>query len=119
MYIVLLNTKGKPFDTNKQLASKLKGTSNHDQRIFMLLDVADEGIGDKLKAYATEQAIGEKLNELTEKYYALHPREFDQPWPSKERSDLKLREFLTEHRETPPAEIKKLVKQTFGIDLSN
>jgi len=119
MYIVVLNTKGKPFDTNKTLAAKLKGEKNHDTRIYMLLDVADEGIGDKLKAYASEQAVGEKLNELTEKYYAQHPREFDQPWPSKERLDLKLREFLTEHRETPPAEIKKLAKATFGIDLSN
>ena len=40
-------------------------------------------------------------------------------WPSGERSDIKLRSFLVEHRETPPADIKRFAKQVFGIELSN
>ena len=84
----------------------------------MLLDVADEGIGGKLKDFegeqAThpnpspspspialaltgargpvgEQATGEKLNEVTEKYFKQYPRDFDAPWPSEEPKDIKLR----------------------------
>jgi len=120
-FVVVLNTKGAPFDStvNRGLSSRLRGTTDMNARITMLLDVADAGIGDKLKNFADEQAIGEKLNELTERYYRQYPRAFEDPWPSKERSDLKLRSFLTENRETPPHEIKRLAKAAFGIDLES
>ena len=53
------------------------------------------------------------------RWCAQYPRAFEDPWPSKERMDLKLRSFLVEHRDTPPPEIKRLAKATFGIDLTN
>ena len=39
----------------------------------LLLSAADEGIGDKLREYATEQAAGEQLNAVAEAYFNPKP----------------------------------------------
>ena len=51
-----------------------------DDKIEATLDTVDEGIGEKLKDFEGEQAVGEKLNEVAEKYYKTHPRSFDDQW---------------------------------------
>ena len=73
------------------------------------------------KAFELEQAQGEKLNELTERYYKRYPRGFDDPWPCPQyqETDTVLRKFLTEWTELKPAEIAKLAKQELGIDLDS
>ena len=40
-----------------------KGQPDQDGRVEALLDCADDGIGDKLKAFGKEQTAGELLNE--------------------------------------------------------
>ena len=82
--------------------------------------MADEGIGDKLKAYEGEQASGEKLNELTEKYYTAKPRHFDDEWPSKphNETDKVLRKFLSDYVDRSPNEIRKLAKEQLQIEIS-
>ena len=52
-----------------------------------------------------------------QKYYEKFPRDFDDDWPSKEPSDLKLRAFLLENMHARPAEVRKQAKEIFGIDL--
>jgi hypothetical protein len=120
-FYVILNREAKPFDepSQKRLAARIEKTSSDDARIELMLDVADEGIGERLKAFEGEQASGEKLNELTERYYALKPRSFDEPWPSTahNQTDKGLRAFLTEFVDRPPNVIKKLAKEQLGIEL--
>ena len=137
--MVVLNSKAKPFDEpkHKKLRDRLKKTSiggslltrtlppsppddwPEDQKIAELLDVADDGIGDRLTAFEREQAIGYKLNELTEKYYKANPRNFDDDWPNERYSDdVKLRSFLTTHVDSEPKEIIRLAKQELKIELS-
>lgn len=83
-FYVILSKQNEPFTErkHKRLADMIERLQSDDAKIDQLLEVADEGIGAKLKVYESEQASGEKLNELTEKYYALKPRSFDEPWPS-------------------------------------
>ena len=67
-FYVVLDQSAKPFAKNRELLSRvkaakhtsgeLKGQPDHDARIEVLLDAADEGIGAKLKTYASEQARG-------------------------------------------------------------
>ena len=84
----------------------------------LLLNAADEGIGDKLREYAAEQAAGEQLNAVAEAYFKRHPRSFDAPWPSELASDRVLREFFaTTSDEDPPAVIKAKAKEKLDIDL--
>ena len=84
----------------------------------MLLDVADEGIGDKLKQYGGEQASGEKLNEVALKYFAKHPRDFDAPWPQENvPTDTILRQFMTTMIDEKPEIIKAKAKEMLGIIL--
>jgi len=120
-FYVLLDKAAKPFTepNHRRLAQRIAKLTSEDAKIEELLDVADDGIGDKLKQFEGEQASGEKLNELTEKYYTAHPRDFDDPWPSKEsnESDKKLRTFLTDYVDRRPEEIKKLSKELMGIVL--
>ena len=127
-FYVILSQQARPFSSPKhaKLAEKLRAKSkkmepvhSNDANIGMLLEVADEGIGDRLKEFEQEQAIGEKLNQLTEKFYKRHPRDFDEPWPSEEfyASDVVLRRLLTEHTQTPPKEIVKIAKSELSIDL--
>eukprot|EP00966_Prymnesium_polylepis_P267368 6176800-Prymnesium_polylepis.1 len=87
--------------------------------VGLLLEVADEGIGERLKEFELEQAIGEKLNQLTEKYYKRYPRDFDELWPSEKhyKTDVVLRRILLEHTQTPPKEIVKIAKAELSIDL--
>ena len=86
----------------------------------MLLDAADEGIGDKLREYAVEQAAGERLNAVAEAYYKRHPRSFDAPWPSEIASDRALREFLSAmSSEEQPGVIKAKAKEMLDIDLDH
>ena len=49
-----------------------------------------------------------------------NPRKFDDDWPSQSTNatDLLLRTFLTDHVDKPPDQIRKLAKDTFGIELS-
>jgi len=121
-FYVILNKENKPFSDpkHKRLAVRLEKLSSENQKIEELLDVADEGIGDRLKEFEGEQASGEKLNEVTEKYYTLKPRKFDEPWPSKEHNetDKVLRNFLTEFVDRRPEEIRKLSKELLDIELS-
>ena len=127
-FYVILDTKAKPFSDKKELAAKvrkavhssgeLKGEPDHDARVELLLDCADEGIGDKLVAFASEQAVGEKLNELAEKYYRQHPRSFDAPWPSELESDKKLRHLMTTLVDEKPETIRRTAKESLGIELS-
>ena len=126
-FYVILDTCAKPFTEKKELATKLrkathasgehKGMPDHDARVELLLDCADEGIGDKLVAFAAEQAAGEKLNELAEKYYRQHPRPFDAPWPSEAPSDKVLRQLLMTHADEKPDAIRRAAKEHLGIDL--
>lgn len=170
-FYVLLDTNAKPFTdpAQKQLAGKLRkcvqetgggggrrmttrqsvkagvpdGPPDHAARVELLLDAADEGIGDALKQFEKEQAIGERLNEVTEKYFEAHPRPFDAPWPSQARiphlararrpprvhatdlsltaqasGDLVLRKFLVDHVEEEPKKIVKNAKDLLGLSLS-
>jgi hypothetical protein len=70
-----------------------------------------------------EQAQGEKLNELTEKYYAAHPRLFSDPWPFPEfkKTDAVLRRFLAdwEQLKLTPAQIKQCAKDhpAYGLGI--
>ena len=74
-----------------------------------------------MKAFELEQAQGEKMNELTEKYYKGAPRSFDDPWPMEQykETDAKLRHFLTSLTEIAPKDMVKLAKQDMGIDLES
>ena len=86
-FYVILDKKAPPFSEKKDLLKKVEackknGEVDHDARIELMLDSADDGIGDKLKAFKEEQERGEKLNELAEKYYQANPRSFDGPWPT-------------------------------------
>ena len=118
-FYVILNQKAKPFSEKPKLEAKLKKLTD-DQKIEVLLEVADEGIGEKLKMYEGEQAAGEKLNELSEKYYEKHPRSMDDPWPHEKyfTTDCVMRHFMTEYVGLLPAEITKKAKEELGIDLS-
>jgi len=129
-YLVVLNTRAKPFEGNKELLKKvrgatikegeLKGQPDHEQRVELLLSAADEGIGDKLREYAAEQAAGEQLNAVAEAYFKRHPRSFDAPWPSELASDRALRAFFeTTHEDEPPAAIKAKAKEQLDIDLDS
>jgi len=121
-YFVILNQKAAPFTLPEcsGLANKIGKLKLNDLKIEELLGVADSGIGQQLANYKTEQESGEKLNELTELYYVKNPRKFDDDWPSQSTNatDLLLRTFLTDHVDKPPDQIRKLAKDTFGIELS-
>jgi len=136
-FFIILDDTAKPFNDPKH--SKLKqrltkmsappskgstaelgaGPSVDDMKVDVMLNVADEGIGERLSTFAEEQAAGEKLNELTEKYYKRCPRSFDDPWPIKEHlaTDSVLRKFLTDWTQLKPSEIKQLAKSELSIDL--
>jgi len=126
-FYVILDTKAKPFSAKKDLLAKVKaakhtagekkGEPDHDVRVELLLDCADDGIGDKLVAFASEQAAGEKLNQLAEKYFKAHPRSFDAPWPSELESDKKLRHLMTTLIDEKPEMIKAKAKEVLGIEL--
>ena len=91
-----------------------------DAKIEEMLDVADEGIGERLKEFELEQAQGEKLNEVTEKYFQRHPRKWEDPWPlpQSRQTDALLRTFLTDHVLRHPVEIKELARRELGIEIS-
>ena len=136
-FYVILDETATPFKepNHKGLAAKIKkmaaappkppakdGTEAikpQDTCVELLLDVADEGIGERLKKFEGEQATGEKLNELTELYYKEHPRSFDDVWPQQQylETDGKLRRLLTEETEALPAEVKRLAKEELKITL--
>lgn len=89
-----------------------------DDKIDMMLEVADDGIGERLKMFEKEQATGEKLNELTERYYQKFPRPWGEAWPQPKYSlDKRLREVLFTHAEATPAEIMQVAAE-FSIELS-
>ena len=92
-----------------------------DAMVELLLDVADEGIGDKIKEFEGEQATGEKLNELTELYYKQHPRSFDDEWPQDKylETDAKLKEILTDWTKATPKEVKEVGKEMLQIVLES
>ena len=121
-YYVILNQQAKPFTLPEfsKLAAKVSKMTSEDDKIEELLGVADAGIGQQLANFKVEQAAGEKLNELTEKYYTQKPRTFDDPWPSKEHNetDLKLRAFLTENVDKSPSDIVKLAKELMDIEIT-
>ena len=134
-FVVLLNSQAKPLSEPKakRALAKLrrpavagspggsvpKDELTEDGKIELMLDMADEGIGERLKEFGTEQASGEALNELTEKYYKRYPRSFDDPWPlpAHEATDAKLRIFLTQNIENTPSDIRKKAKAEFEIEL--
>jgi superfamily II DNA/RNA helicase len=133
-FYVILDETAKPFSepSRKKLKDELRklssakgkgGESPDDQKIELMLEVADEGIDAKLKAFEMEQAQGEKLNELTEKYYAAHPRLFSDPWPFPEfkKTDAVLRRFLAdwEQLKLTPAQIKQCAKDhpAYGLGI--
>jgi len=121
-FYVILNEKGAPFDQpqHKGLLGKIKDKArSDDSKIEDMLDVADGGIGERLRQFEGEQACGEKLNELTEKYYMKYPRKWEDPWPMPDnrKTDVIFRHFMTEYIERPPQEIKLLAKEKLGIEL--
>ena len=72
-FYVILDKKSKPLQKSGLISrvqkatissGERKGQPDHDARVEMLLDCADDGIGDKLIAFEKEQAAGEKLNEV-------------------------------------------------------
>ena len=81
------------------------GPPDHAARVELLLDAADEGIGDALKQFEKEQAIGERLNEVTEKYFEAHPRPFDAPWPSQARARRARVPHLVRARRSPQVHV--------------
>lgn len=121
-FYVVLSKENYPFTEakHKRLAAKIEKLASEDEKIEELLDVADDGIGDKLREFEGEQASGEKLNEVTEKYYTSKPRSFDDDWPSEKynETDKVIRTFLTDFVSRPPGEIKKLAKEQLAIDLA-
>jgi len=127
-FYVILDQTAKPFVGNRELINKvkaakhvsgdLKGQPDHDARIEVLLDAADEGIGTKLKEFANEQASGEKLNAVSEAYYKLYPRSFDAPWPNGSDTDKAMRYFMMTTHEAVPEVIIKRAKDELGIDVS-
>ena len=124
-FYVILDQMAKPFAANKDLIAKvkkavhttggLKGQTDHDARVDILLEAADEGIGAKLATYATEQAAGEVLNAVCEKYFKKHPRSFDAPWPSELASDSTLRSFMAEMSNEAPEVVRARAKEVLGI----
>ena len=93
---------------------------SEDAKIEMMLEIADDGIGDRLKQFEKEQANGEKLNELTEKYYKAHPRPYTDPWPHPEHpEDVVLRELLTKHAESSVSEIRDDAVRRLKIELEH
>jgi len=120
---VVLNAKARPFTDPKQkkLQSTLRNMSSEDAKVELLLELADDGIGERLSQFSTEQARGEKLNELTEIYYKTYPRAFEDPWPLEKfnQTDVVLRRFLTHYVEKKPSEIRTLAKSELGIELHN
>ena len=120
-FYVILDKKSKalqkPGLLSKVQGAKKGGAPDHDARIEYMLDNADDGIGDKLVAFASEQASGEKLNEVAMKYFQKYPRDFDAPWPSEEESDKVLRNFMTTMIDQPPDEVRKEAKRVLGIEL--
>jgi len=117
-FYVILNKANKPFSEKPRLEAKLKKLNN-DEKIEALLEVADEGIGAKLKAFEGLQAVGDKLNQLSEKYYEKHPRSMDDPWPHEKyfTSDSIMRNFMTVYVDKSPSEVTKLAKEELGIVL--
>ena len=87
--------------------------------VEMLLDVADEGNGDKIKEFEGEQATGMLLNELTELYYKDHPRKFEDEWPQQKylETDNQLRVILTNFTKATPAEVRAVAKEKLPIHL--
>jgi len=129
-FYVILNEKAEPLASNKPLLAKLKKATlrssgdkstqtDHDGRIEILLDAADEGIDEKLKKYATEQALGERLNAVCEGYFKRYPRDFDSPWPSsKYELDMRLAEFLqTLLQETNITIVRERAKEELGLTI--
>jgi len=120
-FYVVLDQTAEPLKDpkNKKLLDAARGTKLEENvKIEMLLEVADEGIGEKLKAFEKEQATGEKLNELTEKYYATYPRLFEDKWPEpKYKKDRHLRDFLVHNDQADPADIEQDAKDIFSISL--
>ena len=126
-FYVILDQKAPPFREKKELLAKMKkatvssgerkGQVDHDARVELLLDCADDGIGEKLKAFEAEQARGEKLNEVSIKYFEKHPRSFDADWPSEEPLDKELRAFMTSMTEEKPEVIKARAKEVLGLTL--
>jgi superfamily II DNA/RNA helicase len=126
-FYVILAQDNKVFTNNKELLNKvkkakhesgdLKGQPDHDARIEVLLDAADEGIGSKLKEYGGEQATGEKLNAVSEAHFKRDPRSFDDPWPNGSESDRALRGFLMSNHDAPPDVIVERARERLAIDL--
>ena len=131
-FYVILDEQAKPFSdpTKKKLKEQIKRAAApksprgelgnpEDAKVDMMLEVSDEGIGEKLKAFEGEQAAGEKLNELTEKYYQRCPRTFSDPWPMEQfkKTDGVLRKFLTDWTQLKPQEIKQLAKSELDVEL--
>jgi len=128
-FYVVLDEKAKPFDDprHKKLKERLRKlapsgggvSAEENAKVEALLEISDEGINERLKAFELEQAQGEKLNELTEKFYKRHQRGYDDPWPYAESTeqDTKLRRILTSFTEIKPAEIVKMARQELGIEL--
>ena len=108
-----------PSDTLTHALRRCRCRRRRCCQVELLLDISDEGIGERLKKFELEQAQGEKLNELTEKYYTRHPRAMDDPWPlpQHKETDSVLRKFLTSWTEIKPSEIVKLAKSELNIEI--
>ena len=129
-FYVILDEKAKVFREKSGLASKVKkanfgsgekkGKPDHDARVEMMLDVADDGIGDKLKAFEGEQASGEKLNEVSMRYFEKYPRHFDDPWPQLEKypTDSAYRHFMCSMIDAEPSVIRQRAKELLGLEVS-
>ena len=132
-FYVLLDESSPPFTdgAHDKLAGKMRSIqkgnlagadpskSPADLMVETMLDVSDEGIGEKLKSFESEQATGERLNEMTIKYFKAHPRGFDDPWPREEfmETDVVLRRLLSENIKATPQEVKAAAKKDLGLDI--
>jgi len=123
-FFVLLNKQAPPFSLpkHKKLLGKLNGLTP-DEKIEALLEVSDEGIGERLKEFEFEQATGEKLNELTERFYKAYPRSHSDSWPSAQHhaNDVALRSFLEKYtvaKLPSVSDVRKFAKLELGIVLS-
>ena len=123
-YHVVLNRQAPPFTDHPGLAESVGGLSVPEERLARLLQVQDETIGATLKKYERDQELGENVNELAEAYFRLHPRAYDEPWPSVRHrtSDLQLRALLEQLNASKGSSVKdfqRMAKEKLGIEFAD
>ena len=79
---------------------------------------------DRLSWNTVVSALMIGVNELTEAYFKLHPRQYDEPWPSSRHrtTDLQLRALLEQLNASKGSSVKdfqRMAKEKLGIEFSD